>query len=95
MSADDVFNVNVARSVIYAVTEELIAELAKSSDLQELSDEALEERAKLRCLEAGGIKAAFERFPDTMGSAIRLSVLRLRQRGRWRVRSSADEGLFR
>lgn len=85
VSADDVFDVNVARSVVYVMTEELIAELANSGDLPDLSDEALEEQATRRCLEAGGVRAAFERFPDTLGSAIRLSVLRLRHRSSWRV----------
>ncbi len=92
VSVEDVFNVNACRTVICVKTEELLAELANSGDLQNLSDEALEERAELRCLELEGIKAAFERFPDTMGNAVALSVRRLRHRDYWRLRSSMPAG---
>jgi hypothetical protein len=91
VSAKDVLAVNIARSVIYATTEDLIAELATSGELKDLSEHALQERAKLRCLEDGGVRATFERFPDTLGSALRLSVLRLRHRGHWRVETPGQD----
>src|SRR5262249_18731339 len=78
LSTDEVFDVNVARLVVSVKTQELISELVSSGDLDSMSGEALEERAKLRCLKEAAVRAVYQRVPEIIDTDIRLSVQRLR-----------------